>query len=144
VTVVLVTAVSAAIMGLILFLSGRAYVRERSPLLIFLGLFHRYDQGALSSSAVLAALMPALANICLFIPWGFLVFLALDRPERARWRTHLITTTFGLLFAVALAAWQAALPTRVTSWYDVPWHALGALTGSLAGYLRKRVHIRFG
>src|SRR5437773_962161 len=92
VTVMLLVVVSIAILALILFLSGRAYVRDRSPLLIILSLIQRYDRGALTNSALLAALMPALANISLFVPWGFLMFLALDRRERPRLRSHVVVT----------------------------------------------------
>ena len=143
VTTLLLALYTLAITGLIYFLSGKAYVRERSPLLLFGSLIQRFDRGALTNSALVATLMPSLVTLLLFAPWGFLLFLTLDRPGHSRFRLHLGTCLAGLLFGLAIAAWQSVLPTQVTTWYDALWSALGTLAGSLAGYLRKRVRIQF-
>ncbi len=142
-TAALLVVYSAAIMGLVLFLSGRAYAGDRSPALLILSIFNRWDRGVLTNSALVAALMQPLASIVLFVPWGLLAFLVLDRAERPRLRSHGLVTLGGLVFALAIAGWQYALPTRVTNLYDSLWHGLGALTGSMLGYLRKRVHVQF-
>lgn len=122
ITVALLVAVSAAMVALIASLSGRAYLREPTRL-----------------SSVAAVV----ADILFFVPWGALAFLSFDGGEARRPRTYIVTMAVGLTFALGLAAWQSALPTRVTGWYDVVWQGVGCFAGAVAGHLRKRVRLRF-
>ena len=141
VTVVLLILVCAAMAALLYFLSGKAYARDSHPAMeIALRLLRRDDP---SRSAVLAALMPVVANALLFIPFGFLMFIALDTPRRRRFRTYAVTFVAAALFAAALEVWQHYLPTRVTSPVDAIANALGAVVGAMGGHLRKEVHVRF-
>jgi VanZ family protein len=142
VTVALLVIVSAAMAALLFYLSGKAYVTGSEPFRELL-LRAMQRQRSLTSPAVLAGVMPAIANILFFVPWGFLMFLAIDSPSRSRGRTYLITVIAGAIFAVAMTTWQNFLPTRVTGLPDTLAHALGALTGAVAGHLRKRVHVQF-
>lgn len=142
-TASLLVLVSAAMVALIYALSGRAYANgEHSIRLLLSRVFHA-EGTTVSRSTVLAVLMPVVANILLFIPWGFLAFLAIDTPARPRRITYALTLAGGVIFAVAVELWQYTLPTRVTTPADSLANAFGALTGAILGHLRKRVRVRF-
>lgn len=141
VSAVLLVLVSAAIVGLLYWLSGRAYSRLGTAELVarLAG-----SPGALTNDRLIASLMPVVANVLLFVPWGFLLFVVLDRPSRPRRRSYGLTFACGLLFALGLAAWQQLLlPTRVTTFADSFPNGFGALAGAAFGHLRKQVHLRF-
>lgn len=141
VTIALLVLVSGAMAGLVYFLSGRTYVRDAHPVTdLFLRLLSRDDP---PRDAILAALMPAIANALIFVPWGFLAFIAIDSPRRTRIRTYLITFVVAAIFAAAMEVWQIFLPTRVTSPMDAIANTLGALLGAMGGHLRKEIHVRF-
>ena len=140
-TVALLLLVSAGMASLIYFLSGKAYARETHPALEMLLRVIRRDDP--SRDVFLAAMMPVIANALLFIPFGFLTFIALDSPDRKRSRTYWLTIGLGVTFAAAMQIWQYALPTRVISPVDMIANAMGTFTGAIGGHLRKRVHIRF-
>lgn len=140
-TVILLIVVSAAMSGMLYYLSGKAYSSGREPLrdLIFRLMQRRGD---VSRNAVLASVMPSIAGMLFFMPWGFLMFLALDRPER-RGRAYLFTILTGALFAIALQFWQSYLPTRVLGLPDAVANTCGAFAGAIVGHLRKRVRVQF-
>jgi VanZ family protein len=141
VTFALLLLVSAAMIALLYFLSGRAYVRDSHPATeLVLRLMRRDDP---PRAAILAALMPVFANVLFFIPWGFLTFIILDSVKRRRFHTYLLTFVAAAVFATAMEIWQTFLPTRVTSPVDAVANAMGALAGAVAGHLRKEVRIRF-
>jgi|SRR5215212_3627165 len=142
VTVALLVLTTAAMIGLLYFLSGKAYAADAHP---FRELLARLlsSQRPLSRGALLAFLMPVLANILLFVPWGFLAFVALDTPSRRRQWTYAITILAALLFAIGMCFWQQSLPTRVTALPDTISNALGALAGAALGHARKSVRVRF-
>jgi len=134
---------TAVMAGGLYLLSGRAYATDRNPLWDVAAGFLGADRAPVSRGALLAFLMPVFANILLFLPWGFLAFVALDGPGRARRTTYLLTVAGALFVALALFAWQRFLPTRVTSMPDVLANAAGALAGAALGHARKGVRIRF-
>ncbi len=141
-TVVLLIVVSAAMAALILYLSGKAYTNGREPLRdLLLRVMQR--GGEIPRHAVLASVMPSIANILFFLPWGFLMFLAVDTPLRSRGKSYLITVIIGALFAIAMEVWQSFLPTRVVGLPDTIANAFGALAGAIVGHLRKRVRVQF-
>lgn len=143
VTVILLLLVSAGMAALIYALSGRAYANESHPIRDLLVRAMHADYRSVSRSWLLAVLMPVIANGMLFIPWGFLAFLALDSPSRPRRRTYALTVLGGVIFAAAIEAWQYTLPTRVTTLADSIANGCGAFTGALLGHLRKQVRVRF-
>lgn len=143
VTIALLVAVSAGMVALITFLSGRAYLRQQLTIPEIVSLIHRYDRGALSSDVLLATAASGIADILFFMPWGALAFLTFDGGENRRLRTYLLTLVVGVTFALGLVAWQSRLPTRVTGWEDAGWNMLGCLAGAVFGHLRKRVRVRF-
>jgi|SRR5215212_2301911 len=141
VTVALLLVTTVAMVALIWLLSGKTYAKQTHPILETITRILQYRR--ISSDALLASLMPAIANILLFLPWGFLMFLALDRPSRPRPQSYAITCAVGIIFAMAVDVWQYFLPTRVTTLADSISNAIGALAGATLGDLRKRVRIRF-
>ncbi|HEX9160344.1 MAG TPA: VanZ family protein [Thermoanaerobaculia bacterium] len=142
VTITLLVIVSAAMAALLYWLSGKAYATGREP---FRELVVRLMQRTqpVSRNVVLASLMPVTANILFFLPWGFLLFLAIDSPSRPRSRAYLTTLIAGALFALSMELWQNFLPTRVTTVPDTAANTLGAVAGAAAGHLRKRIRIQF-
>lgn len=141
ITIALLLLVCAAMAGLVYFLSGKAYARDTHPAADLLLRLIRRDEP--TRDVFLAAMMPVIANALLFLPFGFLMFIALDAPERSRARTYWLTLILGMVFAGVMQIWQYALPTRVISPVDVFANAIGAFTGAMGGHLRKRVHVRF-
>jgi VanZ family protein len=141
-TIALLILVTAAMAALLYFLSGRAYAAETHP---FRELLARIlgSRRPLSRDAFLAFLMPVIANALLFVPWGFLAFIAADSPSRRRVRTYLIVFVSALALAALMIAWQEILPTRVTAWPDSISNAAGALAGAALGHARKSVRVRF-
>ena len=142
-TIFLLVLVSLGMAGLLYWLSGRAYATGSQAIVEFGQRLLLREGPRPSRQALLASLMPVIANMLLFIPWGFLTFLALDTPTRSRFKTYLMTFIAGLLFAAAMEIWQYFLPTRVTSWLDALSNALGALLGAIGGHLRKQVRVQF-
>lgn len=141
VTVTLLLLTTAGMLALIWLLSGKTYAKQTHPILETITRIMQYRQ--ISRDALLASLMPVIANILFFVPWGFLMFLALDRPSRPRPQSYAITCAVGIIFAMVLDAWQYLLPTRVTTLADSVANGIGALAGATLGHLRKRVRIRF-
>src|SRR5439155_22868810 len=136
VTLALLVLVSVSMVVLIWLLSGKTYAKQTHPILETFARIMQYRQ--ISSDALLASLMPAIANILLFVPWGFLMFLALDRPSRPRPQSYIITCAAGIIFAMTVDVWQYSLPTRVTTMADSIANAIGALAGATLGHLRKQ------
>jgi len=142
VTIILLIAVSAMMAALVVYLSGKAYTNGREPLRdLLLRLMQR--SGEIPRSTILASIMPSIANMLFFLPWGFLMFLAVDAPSRSRTRSYLITVIVGALFAVGIEVWQSFLPTRVIGLPDTVANAFGALAGAMAGHVRKVVRVQF-
>ena len=141
-TVILLVIVSAAMVALILYLSGKAYTNGREPLRDVLLRLMQRDR-PVSRHAIVASIMPSIANILFFLPWGFLMFLAVDSPSRSRSKSYLITVIAGALFAIAMELWQNVLPTRVIGFPDTIANVVGAFAGAIAGHLRKRVRVQF-
>src|SRR4051794_31447495 len=116
-TAMLLVLLSAAMAALLYYLSGKAYATDSDSLreLVLRTMQRRLP---VTRGAVLSTLMPVIADILFFVPWGFLMFLLLDSPSRPRRNTYAITILSGTVFALAMAIWQAFLPTRVTSVID--------------------------
>jgi VanZ family protein len=143
VTLALLALTTIAIASLIYFLSGKAYAAETHPIREILARLLGSNRSPVSRGTVLAFLMPIIANILLFVPWGFLAFLAFDGRMRSRRWAYGATFVGAVAFAAALLVWQQTLPTRVTSLPDTLANGLGALAGAALGHARKGVHVRF-
>lgn len=143
VTIALLVLTMAAMAGLLYLLSGKAYAAETHPIRELLARVLGGRRAAVSRDALLAFLMPVLANMFLFVPGGFLAFVALDSPSRRRVATYAITVVAAVVFALSLYIWQTYLPTRVTALSDTIANAAGAFAGAALGHARKAVRVRF-
>lgn len=143
VTVILLVLTTAAMVGFLFLLSGKAYAADTHPMREMLARLLGRNAGPVSRGALFAFLMPIAANALLFVPWGFLAFVALDSPSLARRKAYGLTVLGGALFALVMVWWQSYLPTRVTSMPDAVSNALGAFAGAALGHARKGVRIRF-
>ena len=143
VTFALLALTTALMVALLYSLSGRAYAADRSPLLELTARFLGAGPVPVSRDALLAFLMPVIANVLLFMPWGFLSFVALDSPRRPRRTSYLMTVAGALVVAGCMYVWQGFLPTRVTAPADAIANGIGALAGAALGHARKGVRIRF-
>ncbi|PYQ25444.1 MAG: hypothetical protein DMF56_27585 [Acidobacteria bacterium] len=142
VAIALLALTTAAMIGLVWFLSGKAYAANAHP---FRELIARLlsSERPLSRGLVLALVMPVTANILLFVPWGFFAFVALDTKTRPRKSSYAITVLAAFAFALAICLWEQSLPTRVTALPDTISNAVGALAGAALGHARKSVRVRF-
>lgn len=143
VTIALLALTTVAMASLLYFLSGKAYAADTHPVRDLLARALGSGRKSLSPDAVLASLTPVIANMLLFIPWGFLAFVAADTSSRPRARTYVLTLLGAVVFAGLLHLWQMTLPTPVTAWPDTVSNALGALAGAALGHARKTVRVRF-
>lgn len=143
VTWALVGLITIAMASLLYFLSGKAYAAHTHPVRTLLARLLGSERETLSPDAVLSLLTPAIANLLLFVPWGFFTFVAVDTPSRPRARTYAVTFVLAIVFALAMYLWQRYLPTRVTTLPDTIANALGALAGAALGHARKSVRVRF-
>ena len=143
VTVALLALTTIGMMALLWFLSGKAYVGDAHPVRDLLKRLLGSGPRSVSPDAILASLTPAIANFLLFVPWGFLAFLAADTDSRPRARAYAFTVVAAILFTMAMYYWQGHLPTRVTALPDTISHTLGALAGAALGHARKSVRVRF-
>jgi VanZ family protein len=75
-----------------------------------------------------------LANIALYLPYGFFAVLALSRRWGATGRVTL-TVLFAAALSLGVELAQFHVLTRVTSVYDMLDNSLGALFGAVAGLL---------
>ena len=143
VTFALLVLTTVAMAGLLYLLSGKAYAADTHPIRELLARLLGSGRAPVSRDALLAFLMPVIANVLLFVPWGFLAFVGLDSPSRRRFLTYAITLVAALVLATAMYLWQQVLPTRVTSLLDAVANGAGALSGAALGHARKGVSIRF-
>lgn len=143
VTVALLALTTIAMLALVYFLSGKAYVGDAHPVRDLLKRLLGSGPRSISADALVASLTPAIANVLLFVPWGFFAFLAADSASRPRLRTYALTAVGAIAFTIAVYFWQAHLPTRVTALPDIISQTLGALAGAALGHARKTVRVRF-
>ncbi len=143
-TFILLALTSGAMLGLLYLLSGKAYAADTHPFREFAArLLGSSSRGAVSRDELLAFLMPVIANMLLFVPWGFLAFLAIDVPKRPRRTTFAMAMLAAVIFASSMFVWQEFLPTRVTALPDMLANAAGAFIGAAIGHARKAMRIRF-
>ena len=96
-----------------------------------------------STHTVAVIVVPIVANVLLFVPWGFLLFIALYTIERPTMQTYVLTVLLGLTFTCAIEGWQYFLPSRVADVNDIIWNTLGTFGGAVLGHLRARVRFEF-
>ena len=144
-TIALLLIVTLAIILLTLWTSGKSY--SKVDPIPFEDLRHLAKRMAsphhVSTHIVAVIVVPIVANVLLFIPWGFLLFIALYTVERPTVQTYVLTFLLGLTFACAIEAWQYFLPSRVADISDIIWNSGGTLAGAILAHLRLRLRFEF-
>ncbi len=83
--------------------------------------------------------LEVIANVVLFVPFGFFLYTALCRRGRRCWSSAVLTLLIGALVSLTFELTQFFLPGRTSSLLDVVANASGAALGSIiAGALLLR------
>ncbi|HYK02797.1 MAG TPA: VanZ family protein [Thermoanaerobaculia bacterium] len=143
VTILLLVVVTFAIVAITVWMAGKSYENfEPIPFDDVRFIAKRLDRPV--STHILAVLIvPMIANVLLFVPWGFLMFIALYTVDRPTLQTYILTILLGFSFSLGIEGWQYFLPSRVADINDVIWNTTGVVLGTFAGHLRLRVRFDF-
>jgi glycopeptide antibiotics resistance protein len=144
VTVLLLLAVTAVIYATTVWTSGKSYSKiDPIPFEDVKQIAHRLQHSTVSTRVLAIVFVPIIANILLFVPWGFLMFIALYSAERPTVQTYVLTVLLAFTLTCAIEAWQYFLPSRVADINDNIYNTTGAFLGSNIGHLRQRVRFEF-
>ncbi|PYQ52794.1 MAG: hypothetical protein DMF59_03530 [Acidobacteria bacterium] len=144
VTVLLLLVVTVVIAGATLWMSGKSYSKiDPIPFEDLRHLAHRLAHRPVSTRVLALIVVPIIANVLLFVPWGFLMFITLYTVRRPTVQTYVLTFLLGLTFACAIEAWQYFLPSRVADINDIIWNSTGTLLGAFLAHLRLRLRFEF-
>lgn len=143
-TLFLLLLVTLAIVTITVWMAGRSYENfDPIPFDDIRYLARRLAERPISTQILAVLIVPMIANVLLFVPWGFLTFLALYNLERPTLQTYILTILLGLSFSLGIEGWQYFLPSRVADINDVIWNTTGATLGALLGHARQRVRFEF-
>ena len=144
VTVLLLLAVTVVIVTITVWTSGKSYSKVHATPFDDIRMIAERMQTRPMSTHILAVLVvPIVANVLLFVPWGFLMFISLYSVERPTVQTYVLTILLGLTFTLGVEAWQYFLPSRVADVNDVIWNTSGTIAGAILGHMRLRVRFEF-
>ena len=146
VTAVMLIAVSIAIVSITVWTAGKSYAKvDARPFDEIRQLAQRLGTGTkpISTHILAVILVPILGNVLIFLPWGFLMFIALYTLDRPTVQTYLLTVLLGFSFSLAIEAWQYFIPSRVADVNDVIWNTAGVVLGAVLGHMRLRVRFEF-
>jgi glycopeptide antibiotics resistance protein len=144
ITIVLLLMVTLVIAAITLWMSGKSYSKiDPIPFEDLRHLAHRIAQRPVSTRLLALIVVPIIANILLFVPWGFFLFIALHTVNRPTVQTYVLTFLLGLTFSCAIEAWQYFLPDRVADINDIIWNSAGTLAGAILAHLRLRLRFEF-
>lgn len=144
ITMLLLVIVTAAIVAITVWMSGRSYSNlDPIPFDDVRYLIKRLAARPISTHILAVLVVPMIANVLLFLPWGFLLFIMLYSVDRPTLQTYVLTILLGLSFSLGIEAWQYFLPSRVADVNDVIWNTTGAVLGALLGHARLRVRFEF-
>jgi glycopeptide antibiotics resistance protein len=144
VTVMLLLLVTIGIVLVTTWLSGKSYSKvDPIPFEDLHNLRHVMSRHPVSTHILAVIVVPVIANTLLFVPWGFLTFIALYTARRSTLQTYVLTILLGFTFTCAIEGWQYFLPTRVADINDIIWNTVGTSLGAILGHLRERVRFEF-
>jgi len=144
ITIVLLLVVTVALIVITLWLSGKSYSKiDPIPFEDLRHLAHRIVHRPVSTRIISLIIVPIIINILLFVPFGFLLFIALYTIERPTVQTYVLTFFAGLTFSCAIEAWQYFLPDRVADINDIIWNSVGVLAGAVLAHFRMRLRFEF-
>ena len=143
-TVLLLLATTAAIITVTVYMAGKSYENfEPIPFDDLRYLARRLAERPISTHILAVIVVPMIANVLLFVPWGFLAFITFYNVERPTLQTYVLTILLGFSFTLGIEAWQYFLPSRVADVNDVIWNTSGTILGALLGHARLRVRFEF-
>lgn len=143
-TVLLLLATTLAIVAVTVWMAGRSYENfEPIPFDDLRYLAKRLAERPISTHILAVLVVPMIANVLLFVPWGFLAFITFYTVERPTLQTYVLTILLGFSFTLGIEAWQYFLPSRVADVNDVIWNTSGTILGALLGHARLRVRFEF-
>jgi glycopeptide antibiotics resistance protein len=143
-TLVMLLAVTVTIVAITVWMAGKSYENfDPIPFDDLRYLARRLADRPIATHILAVIIVPMIANVLLFVPWGFLTFIALYRVERPTMQTYLLTILLGFSFSLVIEGWQYFLPSRVADINDVIWNTLGTILGAFLGHARLRVRFEF-
>ncbi|HKB78386.1 MAG TPA: VanZ family protein [Thermoanaerobaculia bacterium] len=144
VTIALLVIVTAGIALMTMSVTGNSYSKvDPIPFEDVRHLAHRIAQRPVSTRVLALIVVPIVANVLLFAPFGFLLFIALHTIERPTVQTYVLTVLLALAYSCLIEAVQYFLPTRVADINDIIWNTGGAFAGALLAHLRMRLRFEF-
>jgi glycopeptide antibiotics resistance protein len=144
VTFILLLIVTVAIIGVTIWTSGKSYSKvDAIPFEEIRHLLRRVEQKPVSTQIMAVIIVPIVANVLLFVPWGFFTFISFYSNDRPTVQTYVLTILLGISFTLGIETWQYFLPSRVADVNDVIWNTVGTIAGALLGHLRLRVRFEF-
>jgi glycopeptide antibiotics resistance protein len=143
-TVVLLLLSTVAIVAITVWMAGKSYENlEPIPFDDVRSISKRIAARPISTQILAVMVVPIVANILLFMPWGFLMFITLYTVDRSTLQTYVLTILLGFSFSLGIEAWQYFLPSRVSDINDVIWNTAGTIFGAFLGHARLRVRFEF-
>lgn len=143
-TVLLWLATTLAIVSITVWMAGKSYENfDPIPFDDLRYLAKRLANRPISTHILAVIVVPMIANVLLFVPWGFLAFITLYTVDRPTLQTYVLTILLGFSFTLAIEGWQYFLPSRVADINDVIWNTCGTIAGALLGHARLRVRFEF-
>ncbi|HEY2092075.1 MAG TPA: VanZ family protein [Thermoanaerobaculia bacterium] len=144
ITILLLIAVTVAIGALTTSITGKSYSKvDPIPFEDLRHLAHRLEHKPMATTTLSIIVMPVIANVMLFLPWGFLMFITLYSVDRPTVQTYVLTILLGISFSTAIEAVQYFLPARVADVNDIIWNSAGTLLGAVLGHARLRLRFEF-
>lgn len=144
VTVLLLLLTTVAIVAITVWMAGKSYENfDPIPFDDLRYLAKRLAERPISTPILAVIVMPMIANVLLFVPWGFFTFIVLYTIDRPTLQTYVLTVLLGFSFTLAIEAWQYFLPSRVADVNDVIWNTSGTILGALLGHARLRIRFEF-
>ena len=143
-TVALLLVATVAIIAVTVWMAGRSYENlNPTPFDDVRYLARRLALRPISTQILAILVVPMIANILLFVPWGFLTFITFYSLDRPTMQTYVLTILLGFSFSLGIEAWQYFLPSRVADINDVIWNTSGTILGAVLGHARLRVRFEF-
>ncbi|MFP5246477.1 MAG: VanZ family protein [Thermoanaerobaculia bacterium] len=143
-TLLLLLGVTIAIIAITVWMSGKSYSNlDPIPFDDIRYLARRLAERPISTHILAVLVVPMIANVLLFVPWGFLTFIMLYTIDRPTLQTYILTILLGFSFSLGIEGWQYFLPSRVADINDVIWNTAGGVLGALLGHARLRVRFEF-
>ena len=143
-TILMLVVTTIAIAAITVWMSGKSYSNlDPIPFDDIRYLIRRLAARPISTNILALIVVPMIANVLLFVPWGFFTFIALYNVERPTLQTYVLTILLGFSFTLGIEAWQYFLPSRVADVNDVIWNTAGTVLGAFLGHARLRVRFEF-